>query len=263
MCRAERKAFTLIELLVVIAIIAILAAILFPVFAQAREKARQTTCASNLKEIALAIVMYAQDFDETFPMANYPLAGANFIWSGMVEPYVKIGHPGLTSQIKDGSTLGIWACPNFAVAYPDGTAAGNAPSRSYMANANLMPSWETQLTVRPTGPPVTLAAVDTPAQTVMVMPGRGGTAWHNGKDINCNAATNGTSLVTRDRNYCVARYRHSGGENYALTDGHVKWYRGPEPWNASSKCGLVWKRTGNACEAAWFGPPFCTAPGCQ
>src|SRR6266581_8496416 len=62
----SRRGFTLIELLVVIAIIAILAAILFPVFAQARESARQTTCLSNLKQIALAGMMYAQDYDETF-----------------------------------------------------------------------------------------------------------------------------------------------------------------------------------------------------
>src|SRR5215210_8440731 len=63
----RRKAFTLIELLVVIAIIAILAAILFPVFAQAREKARQATCQSNLKQIATAFQMYATDYDGTFP----------------------------------------------------------------------------------------------------------------------------------------------------------------------------------------------------
>ena len=65
-----RRGFTLIELLVVIAIIAILAAILFPVFAQAREKARQATCASNEKQIGLAILMYVGDYDETFPWSH-------------------------------------------------------------------------------------------------------------------------------------------------------------------------------------------------
>ena len=65
--RQQRKAFTLIELLVVIAIIAILAAILFPVFAQAREKARQASCTSNVRQMALAALMYAQDYDETYP----------------------------------------------------------------------------------------------------------------------------------------------------------------------------------------------------
>src|SRR5947209_15517704 len=63
----RKKGFTLIELLVVIAIIAILAAILFPVFARAREKSRQISCLSNLKNIGLATLMYAQDYDETFP----------------------------------------------------------------------------------------------------------------------------------------------------------------------------------------------------
>lgn len=70
--RQSRSAFTLIELLVVIAIIAILAAILFPVFAQARESARLTSCLSNLKQIGLGIKMYAQDYDEQFPMGSYP-----------------------------------------------------------------------------------------------------------------------------------------------------------------------------------------------
>src|ERR1700716_4263053 len=94
--QAQRKGFTLIELLVVIAIIAILAAILFPVFAQAREKARQSTCLSNLKQIGLAIMTYAQDYDETLVMANYPDGPNNILWMGLLDPYVKSGVP-LTS----------------------------------------------------------------------------------------------------------------------------------------------------------------------
>src|SRR5438132_6104464 len=82
---AARPAFTLIELLVVIAIIAILAAILFPVFAQAREKARQATCLSNLKQIGLGVLMYAQDYDETMPIwCNYASrsGGPNYVKGG-------------------------------------------------------------------------------------------------------------------------------------------------------------------------------------
>ncbi len=89
----RRSGFTLIELLVVIAIIAILAAILFPVFAKAREKARQTTCLSNEKQLGLAELQYAQDFDETYPITNGDLRDANnqiiANWAQAIYPYVK------------------------------------------------------------------------------------------------------------------------------------------------------------------------------
>ncbi len=90
----RRRGFTLIELLVVIAIIAILAAILFPVFARAREKARQASCQSNLKQIALAWLMYAQDYDERVMPARYGLgasgAGCGIWWyEGIIDPYTK------------------------------------------------------------------------------------------------------------------------------------------------------------------------------
>src|SRR3984957_10656640 len=96
-----RLAFTLIELLVVIAIIAILAAILFPVFAQAREQARKTTCLSNVKELGLGTLMYVQDYDETFPISWGN--GNNFTgnpdptdllannWYNAIYPYIKNG----------------------------------------------------------------------------------------------------------------------------------------------------------------------------
>src|SRR3954447_4443959 len=86
--RLTNRAFTLIELLVVIAIIAILAAILFPVFAQAREKARQASCQSNLKQLGTAFMMYAQDYDESYPCySTWPNEAVH--WYDMINPYVK------------------------------------------------------------------------------------------------------------------------------------------------------------------------------
>jgi len=89
----RHRGFTLIELLVVIAIIAILAAILFPVFAQAREKARQTQCVNNIKQFALAVFQYVQDYDETYPMSVYRSRVNNqecaFTMIAAIQPYVK------------------------------------------------------------------------------------------------------------------------------------------------------------------------------
>jgi prepilin-type N-terminal cleavage/methylation domain-containing protein len=120
-----RRGFTLIELLVVIAIIAILAAILFPVFAQAREKARQTSCLSNEKQMGLGVMMYVQDYDETYPMAYYYINGATSAagyvqWTGLVDPYAK--------QLRGNAT--IWVCPSHALRgfAPTNFTDGNAPA---------------------------------------------------------------------------------------------------------------------------------------
>jgi prepilin-type N-terminal cleavage/methylation domain-containing protein/prepilin-type processing-associated H-X9-DG protein len=147
----SRRAFTLIELLVVIAIIAILAAILFPVFAQAREKARQTSCLSNQKQLGLGVMMYVQDYDETYPMtANYgqPAVSRN-IWSDLIVPYVK--------------NQDIFRCPSaIQPGYPNGWA-----SRGYSAIG-----MNAQLAYAPTGSPdalegfpsvMSIATVDEPA----------------------------------------------------------------------------------------------------
>src|ERR1700677_3124023 len=91
-----RRGFTLIELLVVIAIIAILAAILFPVFAKVREKARQISCTSNMKQIGLGIIQYTEDYDETYPGTNGLINSGN--WAQAIYPYVK--------------STGVFKCPD-------------------------------------------------------------------------------------------------------------------------------------------------------
>ena len=95
--------FTLIELLVVIAIIAILAAILFPVFAKAREKARQTSCLSNQKQIALGLLMYAQDYDEKIPYPFWGWGTPPYTWRVVIDPYIK--------------NTQIYQCPSDSTAY--------------------------------------------------------------------------------------------------------------------------------------------------
>ncbi|MCC6729426.1 MAG: prepilin-type N-terminal cleavage/methylation domain-containing protein [Chthonomonadales bacterium] len=102
----RKRGFTLIELLVVIAIIAILAAILFPVFARAREQARKTSCLSNVKQISLALLMYTQDADECLPMTNYwPPTGVNSAWGPVVPVWYDLTLP----YVKN---FQIYACPS-------------------------------------------------------------------------------------------------------------------------------------------------------
>ncbi|MES2460038.1 MAG: prepilin-type N-terminal cleavage/methylation domain-containing protein [Armatimonadota bacterium] len=117
--RHNRSGFTLIELLVVIAIIAILAAILFPVFAQAREKARQTACLSNQKQIGTGMMMYVQDYDETYPMLRAFGPNYNTSIPQLVQPYVQ------KIVAFAANTPGIWQCPSDAtVLNPTNTPVG-------------------------------------------------------------------------------------------------------------------------------------------
>ena len=141
-----RQGFTLIELLVVIAIIAILAAILFPVFAKAREKARQISCASNEKQIGLAVIQYVQDYDERMPcglILNSTNNPNGFGWAGQVQPYAKSAQlfkspDDSTSQVTNANNI-----TSYPVSYgmnvwmagenPGGTlAAQNAPANTVL-----------------------------------------------------------------------------------------------------------------------------------
>jgi prepilin-type N-terminal cleavage/methylation domain-containing protein/prepilin-type processing-associated H-X9-DG protein len=123
----KKTGFTLIELLVVIAIISILAAILFPVFAQAREKARQITCISNERQIGLGILMYNQDFDETFPQSA-DCSGNT--WTVIIQPYIQSGSDENMGYGTENN--GIWNCPD----YPDYAVQYGSP---YGVNMSIMP----------------------------------------------------------------------------------------------------------------------------
>jgi prepilin-type N-terminal cleavage/methylation domain-containing protein/prepilin-type processing-associated H-X9-DG protein len=216
-----RWGFTLIELLVVIAIIAILAAILFPVFAQAREKARGAACLSGTKQIATAVLMYANDYDETLvPGTNGPPFGAGLMYfDRLLEPYVK--------------NVQVWSCPS----------GGGTTDRPRSIGMNT--SVALRMAVFPGSPipaPLTLAQIQYPAELVVMNdsipnPYGGDASFGTGSFGSgfraCSAAkadASGATIILIDSPYV----RHHRGANYVLADGHAKWMRPSAtlaPWN--------------------------------
>ena len=221
--RQMRAAFTLIELLVVIAIIAILAAILFPVFAQAREKARAIACLNNCKQMGTATMMYVQDNDEGYPTwDDYyipPITGtdaASRVWDAKVAPYVKMGDP---ANLRRG---GVWHCPDSEL---------SETYRSYGINQALIYDFHPS----PIGYRyITSAQIVSPSEVVFV--GDGGSSgrlapptYYQGyceKYVHTGCATpalgGSSSYYTRD-----APFRHTGnmGANYVFCDGHAKFMK--------------------------------------
>lgn len=187
----SRAGFTLIELLVVIAIIAILAAILFPVFAQAREKARQTSCLSNSKQYTEAILMYVQDYDEKMPMSIYPTSSGIVTIYLLVDPYIK------NKQIAVCPSSPTAMLLSQVVGYP----APNTPIyTSYGANIGLF------ITNGFGGPiiePPTLAAVPRVSDTIMTY------------DAN---VTEGSGMSRE----LIVQARHNGTFVANYVDGHAR-----------------------------------------
>jgi len=190
----QRRGFTLIELLVVIAIIAILAAILFPVFARAREKARQTSCLSNMKQLQLGVIMYKGDYDEmnmyaglatanpATPTGPYTGSGTNrYWWFDMITPYIKN-----TQIIRCPSDSGVTSCCGF-------------PNRSYQPNTAMAGQAD--------------ANVADPAGTLNLVESK----------LNYQAAYS-------DPGSYVNQKFHNEGWNVSFVDGHAKWLKGaPRP----------------------------------
>lgn len=239
------RAFTLIELLVVIAIIAILAAILFPVFAKVREKARQTMCLSNEKQLGLALTQYVQDNDETFPSGSVsgtlgPNDHFGIGWAGSIYPYVK--------------SVGAYNCPDDKT---QSQPNANPPMYevSYALNTHIMNSYLTPAFGNPQGPLGHLSAFNSPSKTVLLCEVTNNLAdvtSINEGQTNTPPATH-LSVVTNGSGGCLgitlnnydaaARLstgpvdldtagldgttgRHTDAANYLLVDGHAKWIRG-------------------------------------
>lgn len=148
----NRNGFTLIELLVVIAIIAILAAILFPVFAKVREKARAISCLSNMKQLGLAVTQYTQDYDETEPN-GYNAWGAETGWANQIFPYVK--------------SVGAFACPDDSSI--GNQSVGEVKSTSYGLNSNFgINPYPATRNAQDPSQAQTLSAFGAPSNTVML-----------------------------------------------------------------------------------------------
>lgn len=198
----SRKGFTLIELLVVIAIIAILAAILFPVFAKAREAARATTCRSNMKQLGTAASMYEQDYDETC-LPAFTQQAVGYLWYDLIDPYLKNLTVSGGSYQMNGK---VYVCPTSPIPSTD----ANNLRRPYGYNYTYLGRGTTV---------VSLAAVQQPSSTI-----RNVEIWRI--DATFPAPGIGSYLAyppsSATTSTIYSRDWHSGLSNVLFVDGHVK-----------------------------------------
>jgi len=273
MVNGTKRGFTLIELLVVIAIIAILAAILFPVFAQAREKARAISCLSNMKQLGLGELMYNQDSDEKYTPGQNPYGEANG-WAGELYPYIKsvaVFKCPDDSTVANGSVVSYGINLNTAIYNGAGTGADGAPLAQFTSPAKTVLLFEV---VNSTYYDITKGTAaggdDFPANPT---PAQG---WAGGSPAGCGQGsqwdmTGYNSDYTQNNHIAYAtgvlfnaqtpaagaRYystgstptsnillkgRHNEGANYVMGDGHAKFLRpsavgGGWPGEPAGGCG--------------------------
>jgi prepilin-type N-terminal cleavage/methylation domain-containing protein len=150
----KRNGFTLIELLVVISIISILTAIIFPVFASAREKARATSCASNLQQLGLAVFMYTQDYDERLPLSASTITTPPFFvnWNNIIDPYVRDKR--------------VWQCPSSKIPLLDGTGT---PTSDYGYNAFYLNGLKLDFSNFSTAVGIPIGKINTPTEVILLI----------------------------------------------------------------------------------------------
>ena len=226
-----RSGFTLIELLVVIAIIALLAAILLPVFQAARERARQSSCASNEKQIGLALVQYTQDWDESLPagLDNGSIGCAMGMkgaqdgmgWAGQIFSYIKSAQ--------------VFECPDDGIVRNTGATAGSGTSYAY--NFNLSPSLGWTNLSKFVAPSMTIMIVEAQAANDPVRGepnitqspdtfSSGGNTWLSPVCLGTSLGPCRNSINFGNQyGYTMNLTRHNGMSNYLLADGHVKAFQ--------------------------------------
>ena len=219
----RRKGFTLIELLVVIAIIAILAAILFPVFARAREKARQTSCLSNMKQIGLGMMMYAQDYDERFPpywVVNFP--GGSGEPRGFAFAHYDLVHPYIMNEQVHICPSGDFTYTKYRELFDAGTGVFRQRMLGSYSIARQL-SGSTRINPAPfsTSTGRKLAEFTVPAETALIFETR---TYYIATKAAIGFNEDDTPMEMRDCGIRVGsmKYRHNSQMNIVYADGHAK-----------------------------------------